>query len=801
MQEPTSFRPPQLLKAYAFIAEAPGFYIPAYQRHFSWPKENRDRFLEDIAAGLKRLIDTQVDNEHAVTFIGSMICFNDSKFKTVSPIFRNEMPDSVLTVIDGQQRLTILMMVSAALHDYIRRLCEDGSIRRLCEDGSIGEKLTDKARGRNAELERIIEVTRPTGDYPHYPRMICFCVDVWSRKGGERRYHSPLSYYISAYGEFARDGNNRVKAYKHNSTPPFSVTDEQWKAHKNFGKVIGEIHKNVAQICEGKGKDFPSPDEMLSLGVLSELLAPLEPDELNELKNLIDTASNEKLRQLAVATVLASYVLHKIYFVSLVTTDESCAFDMFESLNTTGQVLTAYETFKPEVVRFERLEQFEGSDSKKHIDAVDGFLDSRDNLNQKASVTAEMLISFAMAENGKKIGKPLRGQRQYLRERYGALSDAEKRGFTRHLMHSAEVMQHYWADKGLGIQKLFSDIVVSGTDMEGKWKTARFCLSFLKDANHNIARALFIRFHEAARMSDDSERETRVREVFEAIKAVAAFFALWRGSRVSTDGIDNCHRRLFLGDAGVIDSLARVNTESPLKAEDLRRAFRHMLGKEGGNSERRVNANSWLAYSNEIPVYRVARSVAKFLLLVASHNTKIDTNNPRQLVRMREGAGTSLITDTSWDDNNHDTMEHIIPQSWAANLSLEGDDLHRLGNLTLVPHVPNLALSNRPWTEKRPIYLALSAQDDRELNDAREKIGDFLSPSMQEKILQERYLPMTQAVAQYDHFGPRNSEGESIDDKKEVAQVDIAERGQNLAKLAWEILALDWLKFDESDGN
>ena len=74
-------------------------------------------------------------------------------------------------------------------------------------------------------------------------------------------------------------------------------------------------------------------------------------------------------------------------------------------------------------------------------------MDSRDNLNQKASVTAEMLISFAMAENGKKIGKPLRGQRQYLRERYGALSDAEKRGFTRHLMHSAEVMQHYWAGK------------------------------------------------------------------------------------------------------------------------------------------------------------------------------------------------------------------------------------------------------------------------------------------------------------------------------------------------------------------
>ena len=684
MQEPTSFKQPKMISTYAFIAESPGLYIPAYQRPFSWTKENWSRFFEDVAAGLKRLVDTQGDHKDVVTFIGSMIWFHDNEYKTVHPIYRDEMPEmGVHTVIDGQQRLTVLMLISAALHDYIRR---------LCEDGSIGERLKDKAFERKTELERIIEFKRPTGAHPYYPRMIRSFIDVWSRKD-ERQYHSPLSHYISAYGEFARNESNRVKAYKHRSPPLLSSTDAQRETHKDFRKMIGEIQKDVSQICEGKRKDFPSPNDLLSPGVLSELLAPLAPGD-------IDT-DNSKQRNLAVATVLASYVLHKIYFVSLVTTDESSAFDMFESLNTTGQVLTAYETFKPEVVRFEGLGEFEGSESKKHTDVVDGFLDSLDKskkANRKASVTADMLISFAMAENGKKIGKSLREQRQYLRERYGALSGAEKRGFTRHLMHSAEVVQYYWEGKGFGIQELFPDIVVSGTDMYGKWKTARFCLSFLKDANHNIAQALFTRFHEAARMSDDSERETRVREVFEAIKAVAAFFALWRGSRVSTDGIDNCHRRLFRGGASIIDSLARVNTESPLKAKNLRRAFRHMLGEEGGNSKRRINASSWLAYSNEIPVYRVARNVAKFLLLVASHNTKIDTNNPRRLVRMREDAGTSLITDTSWDDDNHDTMEHIIPQSWAANLSLEVDDLHRLGNLTLVPNVPNLALRARPWT-------------------------------------------------------------------------------------------------------
>ena len=56
------------------------------------------------------------------------------------------------------------------------------------------------------------------------------------------------------------------------------------------------------------------------------------------------------------------------------------------------------------------------------------------------------------------------------------------------------------------------------------------------------------------------------------------------------------------------------------------------------------------------------------------------------------------------------TVEHILPQSWAANWPLESSDpearlirdrlVHRLGNLTLVSGKLNPALSNRPWTHE-----------------------------------------------------------------------------------------------------
>ena len=779
--EPKLFNQPRLSKISEFIYETRGFYIPAYQRSFSWTKENWDRFFEDVSVGIKGLMKGHGDT---VTFIGSMICFADNEFRTVHPQFRNELPASVYAVIDGQQRLTVLMLISAALHDYIRLLCDDDAIGDRLRDQAVD--IRDKAVDRRAELNKLFELKRESGEFPYYPRMIRSFDDVWSRKGDERQYRSPLSYYISRYSAFVSGGNRN--AYKHQILPDeIELSGEQRKAHETIRKAADEIKKTVSHICEGKFENFPDLDDLFSSRELLKELLNVDPSDID--------VNQPKRRNLAVATILASYVLHKIYFVAMVTTDESCAFDLFESLNTTGLALTAYETFKPEIVKFETIEQFERSESKKHTDVVDRFLVSLTKTNEKAKTTAEMLVSFALAENGKTLGKSLREQREYLRNRYNNELSAgtEKREFTRHLMHSAELMKYYWDGGGRDLQtvKGFSDAFEQDATLGKDLETVCFCLSFLRGAGHQIVRALFTRFHESAKISDASERVRRIRTIFHVIKAAAAFFALWRGSRDSTDGIDNRHRRLVRDGIGNISGSLIRGATLPTETE-IRRAFCHLLREDGGNSQRKIDFGNWLARSGETPVYRGAKQVARFLLLVAANNTR---GSNGLLEKVRPGARASLIASNSWGDESHETVEHIIPQSSAVDLPMDLDDLHRLGNLTLVPRFANSILGARPWAERRQIFFALSAESDDELRVASEKI-DFLEPDVRGKILTGRYLPMTQAVAQWEFFGTQDGEEGYIG---EAVKRDIEKRGKNLAELAWKTLALDWLKFDESD--
>ena len=49
-----------------------GYYIPAYQREYSWESKNHvHRFIEDICIG----INTYVEHDDSITFIGSIISF------------------------------------------------------------------------------------------------------------------------------------------------------------------------------------------------------------------------------------------------------------------------------------------------------------------------------------------------------------------------------------------------------------------------------------------------------------------------------------------------------------------------------------------------------------------------------------------------------------------------------------------------------------------------------------------------------------------------------------------------------
>lgn len=95
-----------------FIKKSPQFVIPIYQRTYSWTERECSQLWGDVLrAGAAENISAH--------FIGSVVYIQDGLFHVMSP--------SSLLVIDGQQRLTTITLLIAALAEAIEALFQTKS--------------------------------------------------------------------------------------------------------------------------------------------------------------------------------------------------------------------------------------------------------------------------------------------------------------------------------------------------------------------------------------------------------------------------------------------------------------------------------------------------------------------------------------------------------------------------------------------------------------------------------------------------------------------------------------------------
>ena len=766
----TSFDFPKMLCAYDFIGKRAetAFYVPPYQRRFTWGDEDVNRFFESVAAGMKQV----VDGGEGVVFIGTVIALESKKPDLFIPSIQDEdIPSAVLHVIDGQQRLTLLIATSVALHNLIRY--EEGR-------ASTSHWLTSQCKALQQNLSEMFEMN--LSKTVRYPRMIRWGSDSWSEQG---LYQSPLSDLCSGYGQFLRNGDNAGGFYCHEfSSVDMDGTDcNAEKTHASFIKANQRIQNIVKKVFEGNREFLDLPD-LSELWKNQNILRNLFPPAYANQQMDVDLSNSEHLKVVRVAT-LAHHILRNVRFVTLATADEEQALEIFQSLNTTGNPLTAIETFKPEVVRVEGWKRYnqQGS-SKKHLDRVEKLWGDKDKPEDRKKLTSNLVISFALAESGEKIPADFGKQRKYLRDQYLDLKDVDKRRlFTRHLMHASEVAQ-LWGDKK---QEMPQHGISSEGDVERAWAEACFCLDFLRSANHTIAQALVTRFHESASVAGGNALD-----LFAIIKATAAFFALWRGcSKIQTAFmIDKRYRDLMKTGVEELNILPfarrfrhgqRDFIGREISAEEVKRAFCHFLRK-GESDDRKVRSEAeWVKYTIGVPLYSHTRTVARFLLLIASHDTV-----PTEMGLLKAGnAGVCPLIDRGeWRKKECKTVEHIVPQSDSTRLGCTKDKLHPLGNLTLLPAKLNgEILGNFEWDKRKYLYRVLAAKTREESEAIITEFCDFLTVSQKRVMHKElRYLPMTAALAQCENF---TTEG------------DIKRRGENLARLAWQRLAVDWLGFEE----
>jgi uncharacterized protein with ParB-like and HNH nuclease domain len=87
-----------------FLKKSPQFVIPIYQRTYSWTERECRQLWEDI-------VRTGGNDKVSAHFIGSIVYIEKSLYQVTS--------QSPLLVIDGQQRLTTVTLLIAALANVL----------------------------------------------------------------------------------------------------------------------------------------------------------------------------------------------------------------------------------------------------------------------------------------------------------------------------------------------------------------------------------------------------------------------------------------------------------------------------------------------------------------------------------------------------------------------------------------------------------------------------------------------------------------------------------------------------------
>ncbi|SMM99261.1 hypothetical protein SPONL_496 [uncultured Candidatus Thioglobus sp.] len=725
------------------------FYIPAYQRPYSWDKEKIDRTWEDIVYGLEQL----QNSDDYITFLGSIITLHDTKHESISPIVRGEVPSKVMVIIDGQQRLTTLLLLIISLDNMIRQ--------KLTKDN---EKILGKLLDIIAVANKSYKSPKSYGldNSTNYPKMIRAYDDQWATKNKEQ-YNSPIASFLKQYIDFSADKSNKKKLFTYST----ELADKDIDSHKKIKDNANHFKKII--------KIFLDRTELHQIIIAKSHLLGVEQTLLDDIKDKLDTS--EDVRKIFILLLVLRFIFQRIFVADISAQKEEYAFEMFDSLNTTGEPLTAFETFKPKVVEYIKLNKYIDSNSKKYMDMVETYLSF--NPKNRNSIAANLITSFALSESGQALSKKLRDQRIYLRDQYRDSQDKE--GFIKNLTNVSQIY-HIWNQADVENSNAVWGQVADNEliDKISNDDVALTCLQFLSKTNHTISLAVLSRF-----------ADKNPSEFVGAIKAITAFFVLWRSVRQGTAGIDNCYRKLM--KEGVVTPLMRDEhgidqqqnkvslfnriSNQDISLQSLRVAFRHFLYKGATDNIEIHSKKVWLNRLKNFEVYNANKEVCKFLLITAFDGVVSDSNGIGCVKKARDGIANTL--DRGFNYQLFESIEHIFPQSGNKE-NISDEKKQTLGNLTLLPKINNSSIGNKLLKDKACIFKALCSKTQEEQDKILKECGMSFHKNTKNIISESQHFPYLESLSNLDGWNDKT----------------IEKRTENLGSIIWDKLAVEWLEFN-----
>ena len=787
---------------YDFVSKnGRGLYIPPYQRDYAWDKANVERLIDDTVQGLNALLKRP---EESITFIGTIITMNDAKKITISPLVKNQVYGQVMTVIDGQQRLATLLMLCLALLLEIEIQWAKLNKSKVTISNETKDWIGTRVNNMRGLLSQMLteRQNNGSGEFRYFPKMIRSFIDTWSYEADKAVYQSPIAWLLFEYVKFhlktdpnwsefskqlkkSSEGEDNEAERKH-FIKMMDVMRKKFKrlpAEDDFPNLL-EISRNSGYQETLFGEEFPRPMREALESVLGKQPYGIMVDDAGEIDLQVDDVKAKAWWKTATELVsllfFAQFALERITLVVVTAVTEDFAFDVFEALNTTGQPLTAIETFTPKVVQAVGLANYNSSEEKKLIETAFAYLKKVTRAEERQKRSAELLVAFALAEKGEKRSKNLADQRRFMREKFDECTNREEQQqFIRHLADLSKFFDLVWVDdkEKPRIGKQFLDDQIS------------LCIRFLVELGHTITAPLLAQYAAEVDAAKDIEERNRALDEFSCVtKAVTAFTVLWRSSRTTTDRIDQVYRDLMSKGSPEHDipALARGlrGDKSLPKARLIQNVLAARLKSKRPDGGADIGSEQeWIDKVVMQPLYDINTALARFVLLVAFHDVVEGTDG--QLIIGKIGTHSTLTFD-AWVGDKYFSVEHIAPQTrgkgWSEDLYKEYE-YERLGNLTLLPMAANQSLSNLSWDLKRVLFGALAArtkeESDRIISELHESSNPE-TPKISKSIYSGHFLPHVHVL-------------NSVHGGWDLAAVE--KRGRELAKLVWHNLA-PWLGLD-----
>ena len=743
------------------------YRIPEYQRPYDWDNDNILRLMHDCLTGLRRLGNQE--SRHHYTFLGTIILASDSNQES-------SFDGKSLLVVDGQQRLTTLMLLSCAM---FREITDAKSDIEKVSDSKVKAWLQEECE---EQLNRLYGCT--TGQRhglsatTPFPRLVRND-DIRGHSFRDTQYVSGVASFLHDFAEYCTNEERTEFPFVESQYDPY-ISD----VYREIGKRIKNAVYSGESSSDSDDNDFDLPVVPMSKFDRSgyrALFAKLDSvgtdADRNRVASYIVTSSEaEGLIRLL---LFASYLVQSVVIAVVEAPDEDIAFDIFDALNTTGEPLTALDTLKPHVVRFEQglSIEYRGSESARWWNVLeDNVINANYTPDQRQRESKELVTGFASYYRGEKIGADLAIQRNILRNYFTQArnrGDDVARGLIRSLAEMSQFRADYW-------DKPHIDTLVGPANYSAEYDQMKLCLRFIADTNTSTVIPILTRYWVEFREMDPDQN------FLNSLKAATAFLALRRAMTGGTQRIDSDFRRIMAGDrtsTGRPLCLGTSLSNRILSIEELKGEFRAMLMAQPFRVD---SKDAWLSLAREIPLANQAsRVVCRFLLLAAAHNARPNNDHPG----LMESEGIihsdelKYLSFSTWTDQRHATIEHVAPDNpsgeWDASIYERQNTRHTIGNIVLLPERENQSIGNSPWSKKRLFYRALMAKtkDAREAAiETAEKEGWKFSRRTLDVIRNQGRLPMLDALVTVDNW---------------TAQM-IEERTENILSLAWEQIA-PWL--------